>query len=387
MEFIERVLQACEPARPDIPGTMAVEVAFVPPAARRIESRGFGWPTDWMRRDRHCVYEDAVRGTGLKQARTNPAGRPLGMHEIPSDPLLIPPIPRWRWEGRQLLYRPPPEETGGVFTSTAISPPALAVPAAVLLLLWFATGALQWYLRRRGAGERRLRVVRLLVIAGAALVIVGLASLRSAPQPPRVWVSTKMTQVGLPPAPVYWTREGFARLSLRRHEIERLPAAPDGAQRLAKEIMQAAGATSGAPDSLYLAVGGASEAMLDQSLSRTTGITYRFPVLSVKREYYVRRPDFGPSEPLAHAPGVTTRAFRGLFSVVFPGADANQPTLVLSASLEMVGMLLVGLWLVWLAAWYPLVGVALWRIARREARGLCPRCGYPVVMPDQPPAT
>jgi hypothetical protein len=137
---------------------------------------------------------------------------------------------------------------------------------------------------------------------------------------------------------------------------------------------------------LYLAVSCDPSVVIDETMSKTTIAAENFPVAGLSREFYRRRPDFGEVARVGHSPGLRVGSDYGFWSLVVPSVDPSKPTLRFILSPEMGSMLIVGLWLAGLAAWYPLVGVSLWRMRRRQGRGHCPRCGYDVKAGRDEPA-
>ena len=382
--FVDTILRTPPAFRTDITDTWSLEVGFISPDLNRTESQSFGWPTSWWNRTRHPEYDDAVRARGLQASKTVPTARPIGLYEIPSNMREIPKLPRWEWQGRELLYRPPPEETGGIFTETRYRFPALAAPVAILLLLWLTLGLLIWRAERKDRDTARLRRFRLLAIGATTATIIVLAFVASPAPKTTIYAQPALKQVGSPPGPVYWSREGFNRLSLTKDHAAALPPTPQSARQLAQAILSATGTPAGTPDALYLAVGSDPSIVVDETKTRSTSITHTFPVFSFAREFYTRRPDFGTVEPVAHPCRSHLVLRPGFWTILWPSPDPARPTLALTILPEMLGLLIVGIGILALAMWFPLVGLAEWRTRRRHTRGLCPRCGYQVETAPRP---
>jgi hypothetical protein len=324
------------------------------------------------------VYEDAVRKRGLQKATTDPTARPLGSFEFPSNLLRVPPMPGWEWQGRGLVHRPRPEETGGVFTTTSFRFPALAAPVGLLIVAWFLIGLAVWLTERRGGNVARVRRIRRLAIVALSFIVLALAAWRAGTVTERMRLFPALSQVGRPPGPVYFNRAGFSRLKLDRDTVAAL-LPTDGDQRLATEILQAAMIPAGSADSLYLGVVSDPEVVLDD---RTSGLTIArtFPLVTVHREYYARRPDFGEPGATKHPAGIVIGYWSDQLTFVWPSHDADRSTLIVIMNLELIGLVIVGLWIAGWLTWYILIGSAKLRSLRRHARGLCPQCGYPVVI-------
>jgi hypothetical protein len=372
------VLQAT-PRQPDIADTWALDVGFVPAPSEVREEWSLGWPTVWAKRSRFFVYQDGLARSGLRSAVTDPTLPVTQGYEIPRDRLAIPVLPRWRWRGRELVYQAPPKETGGVFAITALRLPAMAVPGAMIVLAWVAMTLLIWGLERRGRDPRGMRVARPIVACIILLAFISIA-LASIKREETTWLNTKLRQVGYPPGPVYFAREGYARIRMNRAEVERLSESPNGARTLAAEILRVAPIPSRvAENSVYLAAGADPAAMLDEPRSRHTLISEGFPVMSFNREYFQRRPDFGVVEPVPHPPGIRLLGLDSFWYLVIPSADPSRPTIRLGVSPDTLGMIVLGICGLTMAAWYPLVGFQRHQIRKRRARGECPSCGYELV--------
>jgi hypothetical protein len=364
-ELTRRLAVMAAPINAQIPGRRSIEVGLASPTTHRSRTWSIGWPFSWVTVQRDSNFADAMRRTGFIPAKTNPGVQPLGMYEAPSDPLNVPPGPRWRWQGMGLRFQKQPEETGGVFTVVYFKLPAMLLSLLLVLVSWWLLGAL--VLRcRRAAAVARWGPFALLMIALAALTILTAGS-REGP----LYAFPKMQQANFPPAPVYFTRQGFARLTADADET--LRTRDDRA--LAADILAAAPPPTGDPDRLYLAATYDAEAALAPS-SRLLTLTYKFPVLSLGRESYIRRPDFGAVEPIAPRAGLKARIEYGSVRLLWSRAIPGASTYWISINLEMLALLstapLVLGFLIHLACRALLV--------RRVKRGLCPSCKYQVAM-------
>lgn len=366
-ELTRRLLSVIEPINPHLPGSRSVEVGFVRPNTERLEYTTFGWPSVWVSRSITSIWDDAVAQTGFKPAVTDAKARPIGQYEAPEDPLRIYPGPRWRWEGAALRLQMQPEETGGRYTIYHIH--ALGLLAAVVLVLLIAA-AIEW--ARRRWGKRRLRTVRTrfwLVTALLTLAFAG-AGLAGSKRFLRFNVFPKLKQVVLPPAPVYYTRDGFARLPLSADDAERLLGHEDGDRQLAAAVLAAAPKEAGPAESLYLAATYDNECAVNEST--TINLFGAFHLASVGYESYVRRGDFGTVEPMAPRRVLTVDTANGQLSAWWsgrgPGARSYWVRLQAETLAIALGAFVVVIMLVSLG-----FRAAL---AVRHRRGLCPQCRY-----------
>jgi hypothetical protein len=295
---------------------------------------------------------------------------------MPSDLLRIPVIPRWQLQGWQLLYRPPPEETGGVFTSTTVNFAAMSAPVGMLIATWFTLGVVIWIVGRKGNSQRwhRVRWVAVLALAGLIVAMAAAKGLRSKNS---VFAHPLTNQIGSSPGPVYWDRIGFEQLPKHRNEVEALAKQPDADRVLAQEILKSAPAAAGNPESLYLAVVGDPEALLGDETSSTI-VSRELPIAILSRNFYIRRPDFGESGPMAGPAGLWVGHQYGYLNVGWGSGDAARPTLIFALNLGALGTAVILLWAIGLVAWCLLGGMTVRRARQRRAKGECPRCGYPV---------
>jgi hypothetical protein len=370
--LVKRIIAMTAAINERLPGRRSIEAGFATPATSRDRSSAYGWPTPWVRIERTLNYRDAVRKEGFVPATTDRSAAPLGMYEGPSNPLRVPPGPRWRWEGHGLRYQVQPEEAGGVFTVYRFNLPAMVLSVVIAAAAWKIGCVLLARRQRSGSLSRRSRLAALVVVA---MLIGVLAAVFGGTTDRSPYVFPAMKQANFPPAPVYFTREGFARLGIDADGLKNLSAKPDGDRVLATALLKDAPHPEGDPASLYVAATYDAEASVGPESKQLT-LTYNFPVVLMGREEYLRRPDFGAVEPMAPRGGVDVEFKHGMLWLTLSRAAPGSLAYWFGINLEMLGVF-AGLAL--LAAW-AVRGTYRRVLVRRRARGLCPQCRYPVAI-------
>lgn len=382
------ILDAAWVYNPEYPGVRAVDVGFASAPGRRWDRWSIGWPVPWVARIREPNYEDAVRREGFKATVTDPTVAPVSKWERPRDPLNIPPRRRWDWYGRVLHYQPAPEQTGGVTTTWQINVFAPIVLLGAVVLTWYVCGLAVWVLNRFRARERRWRGRRLQV--GVAVVVVlgfVLASILTAGREAgRLFTFPKLTQVGVPPTPVIWKREGFARLPFTRDELEQMAADPAADARVAAAIrdLDRPIPASDVGGRVYLAAAMECETqynLVGNGNPRDCTLwTFNraIPMLLVQRTFYVRRPDFGTPELVAPPAGLRFASYHGWAGLSLSTGDPDTPVYRVLVEPTILAAVIVVLWLVFWTT--RLITVVRGRIVRagRLRRGCCPACAYPL---------
>lgn len=380
------ILAAAYVRTPEYPGSHAVEVGYGPAPGQRMDLWSIGWPTPWLACVRQPNYEDAARRSGPRPTVTDHAAPPTPKWEMPRDPLNLPPRARWEWFGNALHYQPPPEETGGVTTTWWIAVFAPAVQIGAVVLAWYVCGLVVWGINRFRARDRRRRHMRTRVAVAAAVglgfVVASIVTAGQKPAPLPTF--PKLTQVGAPPAPVTWSRAGFARLPFMRDELERLADAPAADRRVAEAILalNLPPGPAGAEGPVYLAAAADCETQYayDGSHDCTAWTLNRvLPVVYSSRLFYVRRPDFGPTEIVAPPAGVrAVSEQQRWFGLEIATGDAAKPVYRVLVEPTILGSIIVLLWLIfWTTRLVTLVCGRIAR-ARRLRRGRCPACAYPL---------
>lgn len=366
------------------PGMRALEVAFGPVEGRRDEFWRIGWPTAWVVRSETRSYENMLTRTGFKPAVTSRTARALGRYESPSDALHIPVMTRWEWWGANLVHRPPPEETGGAFVETEFHIASVAPTLGAVLVAWFGVGLLLWLARRASVRvvprfERRARWIGA-GTAGAGMLAVGIFN--AGPEPARLHdFGTSYQTVGLPSAS-YVAWQGYTRMAITLDGVEALRDRADGDRELAKAIVSATRSGAVASPETALCIATVAESRVEKAQVWTVNRT--LPWLSVRRQQYMRRPDFGTPELI-----LSTRP-SGFFLERSSGGpsdrigfnlasgDPAKPSYQALISLERLGLIIVGLWVLYLVSAGICLGVARMVARRRVAGGRCPECGYPL---------
>lgn len=367
------------------PGTRALEVAFGPVEGRRDELWRIGWPTAWVTRSETRSYQNMLTRTGFKPAVTSPTARAMGRYEAPSDALHIPVMARWEWWGANLVHRPPPEETGGAFVETQAHIASVAPALGAVLVAWFGVGFLLWLARRASLRvtprfARRARWVGA-AAAGAGMLTAGI--LHAGREPERLHdFGATYKSVGLPPGPYHVVWQGYTRIGLTLDDVKALRDRADGDRELARAISSAM--PTGAPSSPESALCVATVAETHVAKAQVWTVNRTLPWLTVDRQQYMRRADFGTPEPvLSTWPSGFFADGRGgepsdRIGFNLAASDPTKPSYQVLVSLQRLGLIVVGLWVLYLASAGTCLGVARLVARRRVARGRCPGCGYQV---------
>jgi hypothetical protein len=173
-------------------------------------------------------------------------------------------------------------------------------------------------------------------------------------------------------------QEGYTRTSLSPELIDGLVSAPDGDARLAREILRALRDAPSISEDLYLAVVSHAETQFDAATVRSVNGT--FPLARLTRARFIRRPDFGEADLVAVAAGLAIRTEYGSWLIGYSGGDAQSRTLRLHIRPDLLALVIVGAWLLWLVSAGLVHGVPRARARRRLARGLCPDCRYQLLI-------
>lgn len=385
------LLAAAADRTPEHPGSRAVDVGFARAGGQRTDISTFGWPTAWVMRLRQPNYADAVRREGFIAASTDESLAALPKHEIPRDPLRLPPRPRWRWQGGVLQHQPPPEETGGVSTITRIDVFSPVLIAGAMILAWALNGPVVWIVNRLRPKDRRSRARRfraaVAAAAGVAMIAAGLLGAETKAAP--VQVFARMRQSALPPAPVYTVREDYARLPWSRAELEFLAADPGADARVAAAILslrlprEAAGGDGGP---MYLAAACDCETTYRLGACSMTSYNRLLPLVRVARLFYVRRPDFGTREIVSPPAGLQWHRRYGQLGVHFSSGDVARPVYSVTVEPILLAAVVVVLWLIfWTARLITFIHGRATR-AKRLRHGRCAACAYPLPLAARPVA-
>jgi hypothetical protein len=356
-KLVERVLGVVKLGFPGLPGKRCISAGFVGGPQMRHESRAIGWPTSWIRWDRSPEYADAIAKSGLiPVTRQSP-----GVNVSP-----------WHWAFGNLVYEPAPQRTGGIQTSVSIRPQAFAVPALILVTAWLALALAARLILARSRRRGRMVLTAWLAVL---LLLLGAGVWNGRAWEEVVRINSTMSQVGNWPGPTTSTWDSVARLDQTQGELA-AATGPEADAALARELLRVAPRQSGVRP-LYLAVVGDEESMIGPGSTAST-ITRAYAVASFRRENYLRRPNYGPADPMPHNPGLWFRWWYGWGGLVWAPRDGSRPTLALLFEAERASLVLLAVGTATAAGWFILLGWATRRVRRRESAGQCPRCGYQV---------
>ena len=106
-----------------------------------------------------------------------------------------------------------------------------------------------------------------------------------------------------------------------------------------------------------------------------------FPIVAVQQKYFMRRSDFGPEELVEPIAGFRINRQGSMIRFITASGAAKTGAFVIQIRVDLVALVIVGIWLVW---WLPhmlLIGIPRLRAHRRRVSGRCILCAYPVVRP------
>ena len=352
-----------------VPGARAVSIGFASAAQRRNEVASVGWPAPWWSTIRASMYQDALNEQGRVPSRTDTTAAPTPANFIPQDVRLLPPPQGPRLTSGSVFIRQLPEHTDGVLTYTKISPGSIStVPLAGLLVWWvMMLVTARWRDGESRRTRRRICFWAALLVASST-VVVGVAN--ASRQAPRLSVEYPTRQANQPGESSYFVREGCLRLSWTLAELESRFDEHGFAARVAGEI-----ASAQAAPGMYLTAITVPEAnYVNSSLLIAPEA---FPLVTVIQEYYVRRSDFGPIEPMGGQSGLSINFNQHVIGLALGTGNADQPVHRLNLHYGNLSLVVLAL----AAIWWSSRRVCLWWWRRRgwgrfRAADLCPQCGY-----------
>jgi hypothetical protein len=372
-----------------LPGDQVLSTGFFDSPKMRHENLSFGWPRAWYTQTTYSLYDDAIARSGFRQMRTRmpedshrmgvvlPPGQLVPANASIDESGLV--WPRARWSSKDfgpgyVAYRRPPEETGGVVVWQDVNLFPVASALGVIAMGWAIPAMLVWFVNVLGGQNRPRLRARSLKLAGIAvttavvawLVIASVArsDTCSAPQRPVTTIGTG--------ANTQYRVGGIEHTTLRVSQLHDLAAQRDGDQRAAQAILMAL--RERASDDDYLALAITPEAVIQNG--STAYYCRSWPLVVATSVLYARRTDLGSSERLANPAGVSWDLSAAHLRLRHSRGDPNQPERSWTVNTGALGMLLLGLFALWL------MSVAACRIAsalitrRRRRRNQCIACGH-----------
>jgi hypothetical protein len=372
-----------------LPGDRVLSTGFFDSPKIRNESLSFGWPRAWYTQTTHSLYDDAIARSGFRPMRTLteedrhrmrvvlPHGGLVPANASIDESGMVRPRPRWSSKDfgpGYIAYRRPPEETGGVAVWQDFNLFALASALGVIAMGWAVPAMLVWFLNvLRGKGRRRLRArslklasigVTTAVVAWLVIASVARSDTCSAPQRPVTTIGTG--------ANTQYRAGGIEHTTLRVSQLHDLAAQGDGDQRTAQAILMALREEPSNDDYLALAI--TPEAVIQNG---TTAYYCRsWPLLVATSVLYARRTDLGSPDRLDNPAGLSWDLSAAHLRLRHSRGDPNQHERSWTVNTGALGMLLLGLFLLWL------ISVAACRFAcalitrRRRRRNQCIACGH-----------